>query len=59
MIFGIDLSTLNIGLMKSGSASWQEVLETRNGFNTVLILQEQEIVYLRASSSRSFRPQSH
>ena len=45
---------LNIGLMKSGSAPWQEEEETRKDFSNVLILQE-EILYLRALQGHSGR----
>ena len=37
MIFGTNLSTLNIGLMMYGTARWQEAEATRKDFNTVLI----------------------
>ena len=50
IIFGTNLSTLNIGLMKGGRAKWQEAEVTRKDFNIVLIHQ---------GSSRSFRTQSH
>ena len=33
-IFGTNLRTLNIGLMKCGRVKWQEAEVTRNGFNT-------------------------
>ena len=42
MIFGTNLSTLNIGLMKCGRATWQEVEATRKGFNTVLTRQDKK-----------------
>ena len=40
IIFGTILCILDIGLMKSGRAPWQEEEETRNDFSIVLILQE-------------------
>ena len=40
MIFRTILCILNIGLMKSGRASWQEEEETRKDTSVVLILQE-------------------
>ena len=42
MIFGINLSTLNIGLMMYGRARWQEAEATRKDFNTVLIRQDKK-----------------
>ena len=36
IIFGTNLSTLNIGLMICGRAKWQEAEATRNDFNIVL-----------------------
>ena len=39
-IFGTNLSTLDVGLMKCGGASWQEEEDTRKDFSFVLILQE-------------------
>ena len=42
MIFGTNLSTLNIGLMICGRARWQEVEATRKGFNTVLTRQDKK-----------------
>ena len=36
MIFGTNLSTLNIGLMKNGRARWQEAEATRKDCNSVL-----------------------
>ena len=41
MIFGINLSTLNVGLMMYGRARWQEA-ETRKDFNTALIRQDKK-----------------
>ena len=38
---GTNLCNLNIGLMKSGRASWQDEEETRTYFSIVLIHQEQ------------------
>ena len=42
MIFGTNLSTLNIGLMKCGRAKWQEAEATRKDFNIVLTRQEKK-----------------
>ena len=42
MIFGINLSTLNIGLMMCGRARWQEAEATRKYFNIVLIRQDKK-----------------
>ena len=42
MIFGINLSTLNIGLMMYGRARWQEAEATRKDFNIVLIRQDKK-----------------
>ena len=44
-----------IGLTKSGRLQWQKAEETRKDFNIVLILQEQEILYLRALQGHSGR----
>ena len=44
MIFGINLSTLNIGLMMYGRARWQEAEATRKYFNTVLIRQDKKFL---------------
>ena len=41
-IFGTNLSTLNIGLMKCGRVKWQEAEETRTDFNIVLIHQDKK-----------------
>ena len=41
-IFGTNLYTLIIGLMKSGRVQWQEAVETRKDFNTVLIRQDKK-----------------
>ena len=40
MIFGTNLSTLNIGLMMCGRARWQGAEATRKDFNTVLTRQD-------------------
>ena len=40
IIFGINLSTLNIGLMMYGRARWQEAEATRKYINIVLIRQD-------------------
>ena len=42
MIFGLIVSTLNIGLMICGRARWQEAEATRKGFNTVLTGQDKK-----------------
>ena len=42
MIFGTNLSTLNIGLTICGKAGWQEAEATRKGFNIVLIRQDKK-----------------
>ena len=42
MIFGSNLSTLNIGLMKCGRARWQEAEATRKDFNIVLTRQDKK-----------------
>ena len=42
MIFGTNLSTLNIGLMMYGKARWQEAEATRKDFNTVLTRQDKK-----------------
>ena len=55
MIFGINLSTLNIGLMMYGRARWQEAEETRKDFNTVLIRQDKKFFHLRALQGHSGR----
>ena len=42
MIFGINLSTVNIGLMKCERVHWQEAEERRKDFNIVLIRQDKK-----------------
>ena len=42
MIFGRNMSTLNIGLTMYGRARGQEAEATRKDFNTVLIRQNQK-----------------
>ena len=42
MIFGTNLSTLNIGLMICGRAWWQEAEATRKDFNIVLTRQDKK-----------------
>ena len=42
MIFGTNLSTLNIGLMICGRARWQEAEATRKDFNIVLTRQDKK-----------------
>ena len=44
-----------IGLTKSGRTAWQEEEDKRKYFSIVLILQEQEILYLRALQGHSGR----
>ena len=56
MIFGTNLSTLNIGLMMYGKARWQEAEATIKDFNIVLTHpSEQEILHLRALQGHSGR----
>ena len=55
MIFGTNLSTLNMGLTICGRAEWQEAEATRKDFNIVLTPSGQEILYLRALQGRSGR----
>ena len=42
MIFGTNLSTLKIGLMKCGRAKWQEAEATRKNFNIVMTRQDKK-----------------
>ena len=42
MIFGTNLSTLNVGLMMYGRATWQEAEATRKYFNIVLTRQDKK-----------------
>ena len=42
MIFGTNLSTLNIGLMICGRARWQEAEATRKDYNMVLTRQDKK-----------------
>ena len=58
IIFGTNLRTLSIGLVKCGRVKWQEAEATRKYFNTVLTRQD-KIISLPPSSSRSSRTQSH
>ena len=44
MIFGTNLSTLNVGLMMYGRARWQEAEAKRKKFNTVLIRQDKKFL---------------
>ena len=53
MIFGINLSTLNIGLMMYGRAKCKEAEATTKDFNTVLNRQDKKFF------TWSFRTQSH
>ena len=55
IIFRTILCILDIGLMKSGRASWQEEEATRKDFNVVLSIRTRNS--LLPSSSRSFRTQ--
>ena len=55
MIFGTNLSTLNIGLMMYGKARWQEAEATRKYLNTALIRQDKKFLYLRALQGQSGR----
>ena len=41
-IFGTNLSTLNIGMMKCGRVKWQEAEATRKDFNIVLTRQDKK-----------------
>ena len=54
-IFRIILCILDMGLMKSGRASWQEAEETRKFFNIVLIHQDKKFFNLRALQGHSGR----
>ena len=58
IIFGTNLSNLNIGLMKSGWAQWQKAEETRKDIYIVLIHQEKTRNLLSPSSSRTFKTQT-
>ena len=42
IIFGTNLSTLNVGLTKSGRAAWQETEATRKDFSIVLFHQDKK-----------------
>ena len=42
MIFGTNLSTLNVGLMKCGREKWQEAEAARKDFNIVLTRQDKK-----------------
>ena len=42
MIFGTNLSTLNVGLMMYGRVQWKEAEETRKDSNVVLIHQDKK-----------------
>ena len=44
IIFGINLRTLDIGLMICGRVQWQEAEETRKHFNIVLICEEKKFL---------------
>ena len=45
IIFGTNLSTLNIGLMMYGRAQWQKAEETRKDFNIVPIHQDKKFFF--------------
>ena len=53
MIFGTNLSTLNIGLMICGRVEWQEVEATRKDFNIVLTRQDKKFFALQGHSGRN------
>ena len=53
MIFGTNLSTLNIGLMMCGRARWQEAEATVKDFQYCTDQSGQEILYLRALTGHS------
>ena len=55
MIFGTNLSTLNIGLMICGRARWQEAEATRKGFNAVLTRQDKKFFTFGALQGHSGR----
>ena len=55
MIFGTNLRTLSIGLMKCGRVKWQEAEATRKVFNIVLTRQDKKFLYLRALQGHSGR----
>ena len=44
VVFGTNLRTLNIGLMKCGRVKWQKAEETRQYFNSVLIHQDKKFL---------------
>ena len=44
MIFGINLSNLNTGLMMYGRARWQEAEATRKDFNIALTREDKKFV---------------
>ena len=46
VVFGTNLSTLNIALMKCGRVKWQEAEATRKDFNIVLIHQYKKFFIL-------------
>ena len=54
-IFGTNLSTLNIGLMKCGRAKWQEAGGNKKRFQYCTDPSEQENLYLRALQGHSGR----
>ena len=55
MIFGTNLSTLNIGLMMYGRGRWQEAEATRKIFQYCTEPSGQAILYLRALQGHSGR----
>ena len=55
MIFGINLSTLNVGLMMYERARWQEAEATIKDFNTALTRQDKKFFTFRALQGHSGR----
>ena len=55
MIFGINFSTLNVGLMMYGTARWQEAEGNKKKFNTVLLRQDKKFFTFRALQGHSGR----
>ena len=55
IIFGMNLRTLSIGLMKCGRTKWQEAEATRKKFQYCTDSSAQEILYLRALQGHSGR----
>ena len=42
IVFGMNLRTLSIGLLKCGRAKWLEAVVTRNDFNILLTRQDKK-----------------